>query len=69
MTRPITVRIALTVKVDPDQWNAEYGDEESTAEIREAVRMMAFDSLSAATRHLRPDAVTDVDRADWQATR
>jgi hypothetical protein len=58
----------LTVIVDQAEWNAEYGDNESRADIREAVRMMALDSLTAATQHLRPRAIVDVDRADW-ATR
>jgi hypothetical protein len=68
LTNPdrFTTRITLTVTADAAAWNAEYGDDESRADIREALRMMALDSLTAATSHLRAGgAVVEVDRADW----
>ena len=65
-----TVRVTLTVVVDADAWNAEYGEEETRAEIHEAVRMMALDGTHEATRHLRNAGVIfAVDRADWPVAR
>lgn len=68
LTHPdrFTTRIVLTVTADQAAWNAEYGDEETRADIREAIKMMALDSLTAATRHLTGSgAIVEVDRADW----
>lgn len=40
------VRIALTVEVDPEAWNAAYGRGASAAEVREDVQDWALHTLT-----------------------
>ena len=36
--RPIRVTVTVTVDVDPEAWNAEYGEGATAAEVRKSVK-------------------------------
>lgn len=52
----IDITVAIKVRVNKVEWNAEYGSDESARDIRAAVKAMAKDAVVAGFQHI-PDAV------------
>ena len=55
----IPVMVKVRVMVDPDAWNAEYGSDESIADIRGAVKGMVVEGAEITLAHLMGPEETD----------
>ena len=52
------VAVRLTVTVDRDAWQEEYGDDDSADTIRQNIRWSAADAVEIAFAHLIPTVLT-----------
>ena len=56
------VKVTLTIDVDPDAFNREYGSDDEPAEIADDIALRAYDAVGEEFRPFAP--VTPIEAAD-----